>query len=88
MFQMAADEGYARALSALGACYEEGVGVEKSDEKAFECYTAAARLGVVDAMVRVAVFYDLGKGPVETDLIRANQIFAVASDRGDAEVGL
>jgi TPR repeat protein len=36
-------------------------------------------------MVRLGIMYDIGKPPVEKDTNKANKLFAVAADRGDAE---
>lgn len=48
------------SLVDLGGCYEEGEGVEKDVEKAFELYNRAARLGSGYAMACIGEMYENG----------------------------
>ena len=43
-------QGHATAQMSLGACYEDGEGVEKDLNKAIEWYTLAAKQGNEDAI--------------------------------------
>ena len=44
-FEKAAEQGYARAMAALGNLYREGKGVPQSYERAFELYRKSAAQG-------------------------------------------
>ena len=44
-YQKSAEQGYVEAQVSLGACYEDGEGVEKDIDKAVEWYTLAANQG-------------------------------------------
>jgi TPR repeat protein len=46
--------GYANAMYQLGWRYERGTGTPKNLPEATRCYTKSARLGNLDAMVRLA----------------------------------
>ena len=47
--------GYSNALFTLGWRYERGVGPSRNPSEADRCYRKSARLGNLDAMVRLAV---------------------------------
>ena len=61
-YQKAAAQGDSRADNALGVLYENGDGVEQSDEKAFQCYRRSAERGNGDGMANLAWAYEFGVG--------------------------
>lgn len=58
LYFQAADLGYAPAQNALGNCYCNGYGVEKSVEKAFEWYKKAADQGLSEAQYNLACCFE------------------------------
>lgn len=54
LYTQAADLGYAPAQNSLGTCYLNGIGVEKSVEKALEWYKRAADQGLSEAQYNLA----------------------------------
>lgn len=54
LYAQAAELGYAPAQNQLGECYQDGRGVEKSIEKAFEWYKKAADQGLCEAQYNLA----------------------------------
>jgi len=57
LFKKSKDLGCARAANNLGMCYEQGVGVEKDLELAFECYKQAADKKYAQGMINIAYIY-------------------------------
>ncbi len=77
-FRLAAEQGYAPAQAALGACYEAGLGVEPSDEEARRWYTKAAAQGSpIAAMHLAAIAYREEQNPK-----RAYELLERAAERG------
>lgn len=60
--QRAARMGNAIGQYVLGHCYENGIGLEKNDGKAFELYSMSAEQEFADAELALANLYLLGKG--------------------------
>jgi len=58
LYTQAADLGYAPAQNAIGDCYYDGKGVEKSIEKAFEWYKKAADQGLCEAQYNLARLFE------------------------------
>jgi TPR repeat protein len=54
---MAADQGHAKAKSALAVYYEVGLGVQRDIDKAFRLVEEAASLGEHTAQLRLGRFY-------------------------------
>ncbi len=54
-FRLAAEQDYAAAQAALGACYEAGLGVESSTTEARHWYTLAAAQGHPEATMQLAI---------------------------------
>ena len=53
-----AEAGSARAMNAVGLCYDSGRGVTKDMEKAIEWYTKAAEKGYSSAMINLGGIHD------------------------------
>ena len=72
------------AITLLGTAYHRGhFGVVKSDKKAAKIWKRAVELGNVDAMVCLGGLYEHGSG-VKLDKKKAERLFRMAADRGDA----
>ena len=65
--------GDAEGMSKVGYYYENGIGVEKDKNKAFEYYYKAAEMGDVKRMNKVGYYYENGIG-VENDKKKALRI--------------
>ena len=59
LLEASAAQHYPSSLCALGAMYQKGEGVHKSDRKAFEYYLKAAELGEEWGQFNVAVSYEI-----------------------------
>lgn len=66
----------------LGICYELGVGVEKNNRNAMECYRAAAGLGHKKAMYNLGIFYVHGRGGLKKNRDAARACFEAAEKMG------
>ena len=75
MQKKAAELGNVEAMSALGSCYQQGIGTEINESKAFEWYKKAAYLGNPSAMNLVADCYEKGFTQVEALLEKAYRAF-------------
>lgn len=58
----AADQKFAEAVFRLGKLYRDGIGFEKSDQNAFQCFKKAADSGVVDSLKICGCSLFNGKG--------------------------
>ena len=80
LFKNAADSGdYAYALSALGECYENGVGVTRNYAEAAKYYGLAADKDFADAQFLLGELYRKGLG-VKRDYKEALRLFKTASE--------
>ncbi len=61
-YQLAAEQGHAKAQHALGRCYEEGTGVTKNYKEAVRWYRLAANQGDVAAQGALGRCYARGRG--------------------------
>ena len=68
----------------LGRAYNNGRGVEQSDEKAVEWFRRAANQGDADAQFELGCAYDSGKG-VKKDAEEAVKWYRKAAEQGDAD---
>ncbi|KAJ1570061.1 hypothetical protein HK096_003553 [Nowakowskiella sp. JEL0078] len=84
-FQKAVNLGSNNARAELGRCYRKGIGCEKDEKKAVECYIPAAFAGVLDAMFDLGRCYLFGWGIEKPDPETAVKWFIVASERGDRD---
>ncbi len=81
IFKELAEKKYAPAMRNLGACYEEGRGIEKNLTQALTWYTKAADAGNAPAMLRVGWYYHEGIS-VKKDAARAFGYFEKAAKAG------
>jgi len=81
LYELAAQQGDASAMTDLGFLYENGKGVEQSYEKAFEYYEQAAHLGFADAQYNLGCMYAKGEG-VAVDYAKAKVWWAQAGAQG------
>ena len=56
-FKKASKKGCTRSINNLGKCYENGHGVPKDRDKAFQLYSEAAEKGHEEAMLNLALMY-------------------------------
>ena len=49
LYHVAASQGHAEAQYDLDQCYENGIGMERDEQKAMDLYESAAELGVANA---------------------------------------
>jgi tetratricopeptide (TPR) repeat protein len=84
LYEKAAQQGFAAAMTCLGVMYQNGRGVEQSYERAVEYYEQAADLGYAIAQVNLGNMYrdDLG---VEQSYEKAFEHYEQAADLGDAD---
>ena len=86
-WQASADQGDARAQSALGQMYLKAKGVPNDDKKALELFRSAAAQGNAMGEVYLAKMYELGRG-VAADPGEAVSWYRKAAEQGnDAEIG-
>ena len=85
IFRRLAANGLPRAMSNLGAAYEEGKGgVAKDYRQAMQWYRRAAEAGNAKAMHNIGLFYDNGSG-VAQDYAQAMQWYRRAADAGQRD---
>jgi TPR repeat protein len=77
----AAKQNYAPAIGQLGNCYEHGLGIEQDYKKAAECYTVAAKAGIIGAAFALGTLYENGLG-VEQDYREAGKWYEPAVNSG------
>lgn len=75
---MNAEKGQPQAMLAVGALYEQGVGVPRHFTKAFEWYGKAANAGNKEALYRVGVCYEIGVGTT-ADMDKALEAYTRAA---------
>lgn len=84
LFRQAADMGHSGAMTALGAAYSFGRGVNRNDAAALEWQGRASRLGNSDAMYRQGLIYLAGRG-VPANMTLAADWIHQASTRENAK---
>lgn len=82
-YTMAADQGDARAQNHLGALYERGQGVERSEANAARLYRRAADQGHAGARTNLGFLYLMGRG-VQQSFSEAARLYRSAADQGHA----
>ena len=80
-YRRAAEGGNAAGYNKLGLCYEEGIGVEKSEVEAVKLFRKAAEKGDGEGALNLSLCYLTGKG-VSRDMTKARKWYRVAADRG------
>ncbi|KAL0213889.1 hypothetical protein P9112_006073 [Eukaryota sp. TZLM1-RC] len=83
-FEKATDAGNAKAMTGLGFCYKNGLGVQKNHEQCVHLYKMAADAGDVQAMGNLGNCYRQGFG-VDQDYQQACYWFQKAADAGHAD---
>ena len=56
-FKVAAEQNVVEAMFTLGMMYEQGIGVNRDEEKAFQYYLQSAEGGYEDAQYRIGSIY-------------------------------
>ena len=79
-----AERGNSKEQYRLAECYENGIGTEKDEEKAFEWYRKSAEQGNAEAQFKLAVCYDEGHGTSE-DAGKAFEWYKKSAEQGNAE---
>lgn len=80
-YERAATHNNAEGIFGLGLCYKKGLGVEKDEKKAFQCFLKATDLGLLDAQFELAEAYQDGKG-VQMDSARAFDLYYKSAQKG------
>lgn len=80
-FMQAADGGHPGAWSNVGYCYAEGIGTEKDENFAIQCYEKGMRSGDISCHNRLGRVFLLGLG-VPTDYEKAFKLLSFAYNEG------
>ena len=83
-YELAAGHGDAKSQNTLATMYEEGLGVEQSNEKALEYYQMAADQGLAEAQYNLGLKYDLGTC-TEQSYEKALKYYEMAAEQGNAK---
>ena len=86
-FQGSAAEGNPDAQVNLGNLYLQGLGVERSDPKAYAWYAKAARQGHPQALGKLAIMHYQGLGVAEDHAVAADW-FRKAAEKGNADAAM
>ena len=78
-----AHAGVARAQNNIGACFAEGLGVERNFELAVRWLSLSAAAGDAVGLRNYAALYFKGEG-VDQNYARAAELYRAAAERGDA----
>lgn len=81
-WELAADNGHPEAISNIGYCYEQGLGVDCDETMALNWYTRGAEDGDPTATYNVGLYYELGKGGLTADTAKAIEWYAQAWSMG------
>ena len=79
-YELAAARGHAKSQNNLACLYEDGLGVEQSNEKAMEYYKLAADQGLAGSQYNLALKYENGD-IVEQDYEKALEYYRLAADQ-------
>ena len=83
ILRVKAEKGNGEAQFKLGKLYEDGKGVEQSDEEAFRWYTKAVKSGCSAALYDLGCFYFSGRGGAEMSRERAISLWKQAAEHGN-----
>lgn len=84
MYELAAQDGYARAQNSLGVCYEKGQGVARDEATAAFWYGQAAQGGYDMALLNLGDCYRYGRGVTQNEEI-AFTCYKTAAENGFAQ---
>lgn len=84
----AAQAGNAEAEELIGVMYAAGLGVARDDMRAFEWYLRAAMKGHAGAQSGVGWYYEVGRGIVAPDLVRAYMWYVLSAIGGDPDAAI
>ncbi|KAI8849634.1 hypothetical protein BC829DRAFT_416679 [Chytridium lagenaria] len=73
LYKKSSEKGNTLATTNIGACYQNGVGTEKNEKAAFECFDGAVKKGESAAYVKLATCYAKGIGTT-VDTKKAAQV--------------
>lgn len=85
MLQVYARSGNAEAEELIGVMYALGLGVEQSDERAFDWYLRASLKGHPGAQSGLGWYYEVGRGIPAPDMVRAYLWYALSAIGGDPD---
>lgn len=80
-FKRAAEGGHPGAWADVGRCYFEGIGTEKDEAYAVQCFEKEIPFGELDSHNRLGKAYFFGRG-VPLDYAKAFQLLSFAYERG------
>tara|TARA_R110002095_G_scaffold179904_3_gene157445 strand:- start:547 stop:1869 length:1323 start_codon:yes stop_codon:yes gene_type:complete len=69
----------------LGWMYNDGLGTEQNFDKAFYSWLTAAKQGDASAQFQIGYFYDVGKGHIEKDRVKALEWYKKSASQDYAE---
>jgi len=84
----AARSGNADAEELIGVMYALGQGVPKDDQRAFEWYLRASLKGHPGAQSGIGWYYEVGRGVVGIDLVRAYMWYTLSAIGGDPDAAI
>ena len=84
----AAESGNADAEELIGVMYAMGLGVERSDVRAFEWYLRSAMKGHPGAQSGIGWYFETGRGIAAPDLVRAYLWYTLSALGGDPDAKL
>jgi TPR repeat protein len=79
IYQELANSGNAEAQTSLGFLYQNGIGVEKSEQRAYELYESASKSKYPMACFNLALIYKDGIEGVEPNQFRAHELMLDAA---------
>ncbi|MBI1215130.1 MAG: hypothetical protein GC185_04835 [Alphaproteobacteria bacterium] len=84
-YQTASTLGFVPADTAVGGMFEKGEGVTANESLAASWYDRAARAGDGDALYRLGLYYDAGRGGLKQDGKKAVEYWEQAADANQHE---
>ena len=83
-YELATNQGHARAFHNLAVCHYRGLGVPKNERKAAHLFCEAVRADIPESMYGLATLFQNGLG-VERNVARAHKLDLLAAQRGHAK---
>lgn len=87
-FLPAARSGNADAEELIGVLYALGLGVEQDDTRAFEWYLRSSMKGHPGAQSGIGWYYEVGRGVLAIDLVRAYMWYTLSAIGGDPDAAI